>query len=202
MINRHLYRGITLVEILIALLISLVLISGMISVLLSSKQSYLRKEKMSHFQENLRVASESLRKVLSMAESVQQDSNQDEIIVTYSGGDGVVNCLGHPVSSGSVVSYFYVRNSALYCSSAYPIVPGSHQPLVEGIAAMRIQYGVDSDEDGQVDEYTTSPGDWNKVISTRIALRLLDSGSYQQPEVILTVAMRPRIFSRLNRYLQ
>jgi type IV pilus assembly protein PilW len=152
-------------------------------------------------QENLRVASELIKKVLSMAEAVQQDSNGDRIIVTYSGGDGIVNCLGNSVSSGMAVSYFYVRKNALYCSSAYPVVPGSEQPLVDGITAMRVHYGVDSNEDGQVDEYTDSPGDWNTVIGARIVLQLLNSTS-QQPEVTLTVAMRLRVFSRLKRGFQ
>lgn len=192
------HKGFTLVEILVALSLSLVLIGGMLSVLLSSKQAYLRKDNIALMQENLRVAADLLRKSLSMAESVRQESDEQGIVVTYSGGEGVSNCLGHPVSSGSVVSYFYVKNNALYCSSAYPVASGSQQPLVEGIAAMRVQYGVDSDEDGQVDGYTGSPGDWNTVISARIALHLLDPASQQQPEVTLTVAMRPRIFSRLE----
>ncbi|HHW76684.1 MAG TPA: prepilin-type N-terminal cleavage/methylation domain-containing protein [Xanthomonadaceae bacterium] len=191
-------KGFTLVEVLVTLMISLVLISGIISVLMSSKQSYLRKENTSQMQENLRVVADLLRKELSMAESVQQGSNEDGIIVTYRGGDGVFNCLGHPVPSGNVVSYFHVKKNTLYCSSLHPVAPESKQPLVEGITAMRIQYGVDSDEDGQVDGYTGSPGDWNTVVSARIVLRLLDSASRQQPEVTLTVAMRPRIFSRLK----
>lgn len=198
----HRSNGFTLIEILVALSISIVLLGGMVSVLLSSKQSYLRKETIGHMQENLRLASELIRKVLSMAEAVQQDSNGDRIIVTYSGGDGIVNCLGNPVSSGKAVSYFHVRKNALYCSSAYPVVPGSEQLLVNGITAMRVHYGVDSDDDGQVDRYTGSPGNWNTVIGARVILRLSDSTSQQQPEVTLTVAMRPRVFSRLKRGFQ
>ena len=191
-------QGFTLVEILVALSLSLVLIGGMFSVLLSSKQAYSRRDNIALMQENLRVAADLLRKNLSMAESVRQESDAQGIVVTYRGGEGVLNCLGHPVSSGNVVSYFYVKKNALYCSSAYPVASGSQQPLVEGITAMRVQYGVDSDQDGQVDGYTGSPGDWNTVISARITLQLLDPGSPQQPEVTLTVAMRPRIFSRLK----
>jgi len=197
-IIRNRNDGFTLIEILVALSISLVLIGGMFSVLLSSKQSYLRKDSLNQMQENLRVASNLLRNVLSMTESVREGSHQDGIIVAYSGGTGVFNCLGQPVSSGTIISYFYVKKSALYCSSAYPIAPGSQQPLVEGIAAMQVQYGMDSDDDGQVDGYAESPGDLNAVVSVRITLRLLDSASPQQPEVTLTVAMRPRIFSRLK----
>lgn len=196
--NRYrLKTGFTLVEILVALAISLLLISGLISVLLSSKQSYLRKETINQMQENLRVASDSLRKIISMAESVEEGSSQAGIIVNYSGGEGMLNCLGQPVSSGHIVSYFHVKKDVLYCSSRYPPTAGSQQALVEGISAMQVAYGVDSDGDGQLDEYMSLPKKWNAVISVRILLRLIDSGSQQRPEVTLTVAMRPRIFARL-----
>lgn len=142
-IIRNRNNGFTLIEILVALSISLVLIGGMFSVLLSSKQSYLRKDSLNQMQENLRVASNLLRNVLSMTESVREGSHQDGIIVAYSGGTGVFNCLGNRslLVPSSVI--FMSKKSALYCSSAYPIVPGSQQPLVEGIAAMQVQYGLD-----------------------------------------------------------
>ncbi|CDI03864.1 exported hypothetical protein [Candidatus Competibacter denitrificans Run_A_D11] len=198
MIKIYLKRGFSLVEILVALSISLILLSGMISVLLSSKQSYLRKESLSYMQENLRVASELLRKTLSMAESVQQGSNENQIIIDYSGGKGVFNCLGQPVLSGKVVSYFDVQNNSLYCSSAYPIISGARQPLVDGVRTMRILYGIDSNADGAVERYVSSSVDWTTVISARVTLELLDSAVQRQPEVTLTIGMRPRIFARLK----
>ncbi len=191
-------NGFTLIEILVTLSVSLILISGMVSVLLSSKQSYLRKENINQTQENLRIVSELFRNILSMAEAVHMDSNENQIIVSYSGGDGVVDCLGQAVAAGPVVNYFFISNGTFYCSPIYPATPGSRQPLIENVVAMRIEYGVDSDKDGQVDGYTGSPMDWNAIISARVLLRLLDSASQRQPEVTLTVAMRPRIFSRLK----
>lgn len=191
-------NGFTLIEILVTLSVSLILISGMVSVLLSSKQSYLRKENINQAQENLRVVSELLRNVLSMTEAVHMDSNRNQIIVSYSGGGGVVNCLGQTVATGRVVNYFFINKNTFYCSPIYPATPGSQQPLIESVMVMRIEYGVDSDKDGQVDGYTGLPMDWDAVISARVLLRLLDSVSQRQPEVTLTVAMRPRIFSRLK----
>lgn len=191
-------KGFTLIEILVALSISLVLISGMISVLISSKQSYLRKENINQMQENLRVTSELFRKILSMAEAVHLDSNENQIIVSYSGGEGAINCLGNPVLSGKVFSYFYVNNNSLYCSSTYPVISESTQPLADGITAIQFLYGVDSDHDGQVDRYVRSPEDWHTVISVRVVFRLADLAPQQQSEVSLTVAMRPIIFSRLK----
>lgn len=48
--------------------------------------------------------------------------------------------------------------------------------LVEGVEDMQITYGVDSDADGVPNQYldipATLPGDWNKVTSVRVSLRL------------------------------
>lgn len=189
--------GFTLIEILVTVLISAFLLSGVISIFLSSQQSYRVKEAMGRAQESLQWSSEILYRTLSMAESLHPDSSPDQIIVNYAGGAGVVNCLGQPAPSGVVVNHFYVRNQALHCGTAYPATPGSDQPLVEGVARMTIQYGVDERHRGQADRYVDAPGDWNQVVSARITLRLLDSPSSRRPEVTLTVAMRPRIFSRL-----
>lgn len=189
--------GFTLIEILVTLLISAFLLSGVISIFLSSQQSYRVKETMGRAQENLWLSSEMLRRTLSMAESLHPDSNPDQIIANYAGDAGVVNCLGQPATSGVVVNHFYVRDRALYCGTTYPATPGSEQPLVEGVARMTVRYGIDEHHRGQVDRYVDAPGDWNQVVSARITLRLLDSPSSQRPEVTLTVALRPRIFSRL-----
>ncbi|MDG4596183.1 MAG: PilW family protein [Candidatus Contendobacter sp.] len=190
--------GFTLIEILVTLLISAFLLSGVISIFLSSQQSYRVKEAMGRAQESLQWSSEILYRTLSMAESLHSDSSPDQIIVNYAGGAGVVNCLGQPAPSGVVVvNRFYVRNQALHCGTAYPATPDSDQPLVEGVARMTIRYGVDERHRGQADRYVDAPSDWNQVVSARITLRLLDSSSPRQPEAVLTVAMRPRIFSRL-----
>ncbi len=189
--------GFTLIEILVTLLISAFLLSGVMSIFLSSQQSYRVKDAMGRAQENLQWSSEILSRTLSMAESLHPDSNRDQIIVHYAGDAGVVNCLGQPAPSGVVVNRFYVRNQALHCGTAYPATPDSDQPLVEGVARMTVRYGVDEHHRGQVDRYVDAPADWNQVVSARITLRLLDSPSPRRPEVVLTVAMRPRIFSRL-----
>lgn len=189
--------GFTLIEILVTLLISAFLLSGVISLFLSSQQSYRVKEAMGRAQESLQWSSEILYRTLSMAESLHPDSSPDQIIVNYVGGAGVVNCLGQPVPSGMVVNRFYVKNQALHCGTTYPATPDSDQPLVEGVARMTIQYGVDERHRGQADRYVDAPDDWSQVVSARITLRLLDSPSSRRPEVVLTVAMRPRIFARL-----
>ena len=190
-------NGFTLIEILVTLLISAFLLSGVISISLSSQRSYLVKEHIGRLQENMQLSAEILRRTLSMAESLHQDSNTDRIIASYPGDVGVVNCLGTEVTSGLAVNHFYVSNNTLYCGAAYPATPGSDQPLVDGVARMTVRYGIDENHRGQVDRYVEAPGDWNQVISTRLSLQLQNSASAPGTEVVLTVAMRPRVLSRL-----
>lgn len=190
--------GFTLIEMMVALLISTFLLSGVISITLSTKQSYRIKENIGRMQESLRLSSEILTRTLSMAESLHQDSNSERIIVRYSGGDSVSDCLGNRVVSGVAINHFYVKNNTLYCGATYPATLGSEQPLADGVTRITVQYGVDEDQHGQADRYTNAPSDWNTVISARIALQLLNPSGSSLPAVTLTVAMRPRIFSRFN----
>lgn len=187
--------GFTLIEILVAMLISAFLLTGVISIALSSRQSYQTQENLNRIQENLRVMADLLQRSLSMAESLHPDSNAERLIVLYSGGPGVVDCLGNLATSGTVTNHFYVRNQSLYCGVAWPEQPGSEQPLVDGITDLTVQYGVDTTGSGEVADYVTAPENWDAVISARLTLHL--SATAPTSEVVLTVGMRPRILSRL-----
>lgn len=191
-------HGFTLIETTVTLLISAFLLSGIVGMMMGSKQSYLFKENIGQIQENLQFSSAILTRTISMAEAVHQDSNAEQIIISYSGGEGVNDCLGKAVVSGVVVNHFYVKKNTLYCRTAYPAMQGQEQPLINDVARITVQYGVDEGQHGQADRYTGKPNDWSAVISVRIVLQLLNSSGSLLPPVTLTVAMRPRIFSRLN----
>lgn len=183
--------GFTLIEILVAMLISAFLLTGVISIALSSRQTYQTQENLNRIQENLRVAADILQRSLSMAESVHPDSNSERLIILYSGGAGVVDCLGNLATSGTVTSHFYVRNQSLYCAAQ----SSSEQPLVDGITGLAVEYGVDAAGSGEVAHYVSTPEHWDTVISARLTLRLPETAP--TPEVVLTVGMRPRILSRV-----
>ena len=191
-------HGFTLIEVTVTLLISAFLLSGIVGMMMGSKQSYLFKENIGQIQENLQSSSAILTRTISMAETVHQDSNAEQVIISYSGGEGVNDCLGKGVVSGLVVNHFYVKKNTLYCRAAYPAMVGPEQLLINDVARITVQYGVDEGRHGQADRYTSEPDDWSAVINVRIILQLLNSSGSLLPPVTLTVAMRPRIFSRLN----
>lgn len=193
------HNGFTLIEVMAALLISIFLLSGVISIALSSKQSSIIRNDIDRIQEDLRLSSSILTRIVGIAESLHQDSNAEQIIVSYNGGEGAIDCLGNSIPFGTVVNRFYVKNNILYCGTVYSEKPDSEQPLMNNVAQIRIQYGIDENQGGQVDHYTKKPNNLDMVVSIRITLKLLDSIGSSLSVITLTVAMRPRIFAHLNK---
>ncbi len=65
--NHRLQHGMSLVELMVAMVISLILTFGVVQIFLSSKQSYVLHEGISRIQENSRFATEELQRELRMA---------------------------------------------------------------------------------------------------------------------------------------
>lgn len=61
------------------------------------------------------------------------------------------------VSTDDVLSYINLE----LAGATAPIA------LVENIEQLQLEYGVDSDDDGTVDSFSSTPGDWSKVIGVR-----------------------------------
>ncbi|WP_043769787.1 PilW family protein [Algiphilus aromaticivorans] len=85
--SRHRQAGLTLVELMIALVLGLVLIGGALQVLQSTKQSYRLQENMSRLQENGRFAIEMLARDLRMAGFSQCGAMEDIAIHNNVKGD-------------------------------------------------------------------------------------------------------------------
>ena len=78
--NKSYQTGLTLIEIMIALLIGAFLLGGVINIFLSSKQTYRMQEGLSRLQENGRFAMEFLSKDIRMAEFI--GCNSDPSLIT------------------------------------------------------------------------------------------------------------------------
>jgi hypothetical protein len=67
------------------------------------------------------------------------------------------------------------------------------EPLVDGVEQMQFQYGIDSNADGQVEQFSsaTSVSNWNQVIAVRIdmlARTVTEDEDYQDPTASYTLA--------------
>ncbi len=201
MVRKH--RGYTIVSILVALAISLFLLAGVLSVYLSSKDTFNYQTALAAASENARFAIDDLRRALFMTgrgllanESPfgtygnnvlcnDCSAGGDIITVVYAGG---YDCQGNPVTSKSQQTFFVENDSqgnrALKC-----MIDGNSstkEPLVSGIEAMQVLYGVNDDSDDYANRYISADqvnaeGVWDKVVSLRIGL-VVSSGEFKIPQ--------------------
>ena len=183
--HRRESHGFTIVEIMVAMAISLILLLGVINIFMASKTSYTLQSGAARLQENARFALDFISRSVGMAGLNMAPSPAFTVANTLDGGGNAsdsiqvnykfaTDCLGNPTGASGVASDLYdIRVEAatgvsnLYCNN---------QPLVEGIENMQILYGQDSDADGVADSYVSAANvtDWGSanggIASIRIAL--------------------------------
>jgi type IV pilus assembly protein PilW len=192
--SRH--RGFTLVELMVALVISLLLMAGVIQVYLSSKQSYRLQDNVARIQESGRLATEILTRYIRVAgyrANLAQSPNQlfssgtnqvisgthtngqpDTVTINFQGDGTMQDCLGNPVANLALARNMFSvsTNGELQCSSN-----GAAAGLLVGnIQDMQITYGVNNN--GNVppaaSQYMTADAvttaNWPNVVSVRIGL--------------------------------
>lgn len=105
----------------------------------------------------------------------------DQLYVRYAAGvaDGVMDCNGQTNTSGATmtnINYFYVNaNQQLVCQVYSNGVAGAIQPLVSGVTAMAVLYGLDTNADSSADRYmtaaqVTAATAWPSVVSVKVTL--------------------------------
>ncbi len=180
---RPLQRGFTLVELMIAMLISIMLLGGIIGVYTASKRSYQSRDGLSMVQENGRVAIKRLRQGVLHAGYPAYDLEVPVILAGNvpenvtpgadnpgAGGDVLTvvfratgevydsDCLGQaaPEKGVLVANRYFVEGGSLKCEGL-----GNTQPLADGIERMEVLYGIDTlaageTPDGVPDRYLTA----------------------------------------------
>ncbi len=175
--------GISLVEIMVALLLSLFLMGGVIQVYLSSKQTYRAQEGYSRLQENGRFALELLSRQIRMAGYKSSAWDQTETAFPPASPFGsaaqiVVGTEGGTTPSPSLSDSVTIRlqgsadgtlqdclGSTITTSTTIAFTLSSNrlmcattaqptpQPIVDGVENMQILYGVDTDGDLYANKY-------------------------------------------------
>lgn len=192
-------KGLSIVELMVALVLSLVVMLVTISIYVSNKQTYRFLDQYSLLQENGRFAVFFLREHILQAGFPRQSginpfpvvpgngtgpNGSDSITVQF---QSAVDCL-NDIPAGALPlkqtqNTFDLNTDLLRCNGN-GLVGGVDQParpLVEGITNMQIEYGVDTDADGIANTYadsavvnngviTAGTPDWDSVVSVRIAV--------------------------------
>lgn len=181
---RNKQHGVTLVELMLSLAISLIVLLAVTSIYVTSKRGYAIQDTLARQQENGRFAIELLTQDLRMA-GFRKDFHHDAFIAvnTADGGAGAANdtitiqyesttdCLGQATPLNSCMTsgvvngrrcavnrYFIDANSDLACLGNGGANP---EVIVERVDNLQILYGVDTDnsEDGTANKYVT----WDNV---------------------------------------
>jgi type IV pilus assembly protein PilW len=162
-------RGFSLVEILVALTISMLLLGGVLQIFLSSKQAYRVQDSLSRVQENGRFAVDYLGRYIRLAgyranlgntrEETFKSPNlaitgtndngtngSDTLTIRFQGDGTMQDCLGSVIANGNLArnTFNVDANNNLVCDNGINPIP---QPVIEGVENMQILYGEDTDHD-------------------------------------------------------
>lgn len=164
--NRDIHQhGFTIIEILVALVISLILLMGVINIFLASKQSYTLQNGVSRMQENARYAldimADSITRAgrdltpttnvlpFSTATADGGGNASDTIAVQYA---NATDCLGNDTSlnpaptTGIAVDVFAISAPPNSASNPNPALTCNGTTIVDGVESMQILYGLDQEK--------------------------------------------------------
>jgi type IV pilus assembly protein PilW len=191
-------KGLTLVEIMIALLLGVFLLGGVIEIFLNSKKTYRVQEALSRLQENGRFAMDFIGRDVRMADyracpSSPRLTDAVDPVNCKNGAAGTnrANDLPDSISIkwselacgalGTPQNRFYGISSAkgLYLNN-------TSNEMVEGVENMQILYGADTDNDAVPNYYVEAGAaglDLTQVVSVRVSLllRTIDDNITTQP---------------------
>jgi type IV pilus assembly protein PilW len=189
-------RGFSLVELMVALALGMLLMSVLGTVLFGSLDVFRTQSENARLQEDSRFLLDDLGRQITQAGYTAISSDYADSRLVFGGVpiqgehgvvairsgerkagsaylalsfDGVADCQGNPVATGTVVNEIYLSPAdELLCATS------GHAPvaLASGVEAFLVRYGVDGNGDDNVDRYTVQPADWRQVRTVRLCLVL------------------------------
>lgn len=178
--------GVGLVELLVAMLVGLFLLSGLVVVYDRSKQSYRYANGLAEVQEQGRFAIIFLTKSLRVAGYPGDNMPPGNKIEGTDGATDTVtvrlrddfDCTD-AATGGVAVNRFRINANNLECSG-----DGANWDVyVQNVEDMQVVYGEDLDGDGVVNRYVTATQGpvWNNVVAARVSL-LVRSTDFAAPQ--------------------
>jgi type IV pilus assembly protein PilW len=175
-------KGLSLIELMIAISLSIVVVAAMIGLFVNSKENYRMNENMSRLQENARFAVSFLARDLRMAD-YRACVTDDRLPLGISGvNDGGLNNSDSvtilwqsnacTAGANTVTTIYTIEAGASGNSALFRTVDGTRQELVEGIQNLQILYGQDTDNDDVPNFWAAANNvtDWAQAVSVRISL--------------------------------
>lgn len=182
-------RGFSMVELMVALVLSTLLIGGIIQLFIGTKQTYRFHEALSRIQENGRFALDSMSNDIRMAgynNTEDTVNNPIQQVNGANGNDGITLRWTNPNDGSAETRIYEIRpgtdETERSCAAAATSINldrrdnSGSQELIEGVQRMQLLYGV-CDTNGVVQPpYVNAAGvgtNWDNVCSVRIHLLLV-----------------------------
>lgn len=182
--NHRGQRGLSLIEVLIAMVMGLLVISAVFNTYMGSARSALFSEGVARMQENGRYGITTMQRGIRLA-GFSPDGDLEPFDIANSSSSSIVirvtdlyDCNGESTAAENGIAintYAHDEvNGTITCTGN---IVGDAMPVVEGVDAMRLLWGIDADDDNVPDHYVVynSSIDANTVIAMRVAL-LVNSG--------------------------
>ena len=174
-------RGLSLIELMIAITLSILIVAAMIGLFVNSKENYRMNENMSRLQENARFAVSFMAGDIRMTD-YRACVTADRLPTSISGvNDGGLNgsdsvtivWQSNPcaAATSTVTTTYSIQNGESGSPSLFRNVDGTDQELVEGIQNLQILYGLDTvDVDDSPNLFTDATANLAQAVSVRIIL--------------------------------
>ena len=189
--------GMNLVELMVAMTLGLLVLLAISSIYIGSRQTFRLQEDNARLQETGRFALEVLGRSVRQAGywnmpispvntatafvplaggAVITGTNgaagaPDTVTVQYDGLAGDRDCEGNVLAANAVVQDAYRLNSSQLQCDGNADGAVDHQALVDDIEDVQILYGIDTNGDQSVDQYTATPANWAQVFSARVCVQ-------------------------------
>ena len=207
-------KGLSLIELMIAMTLSFIVAAAMISLFINSRQSYRVNENMSRLQENARFAVAFISRDLRMADYrpcvMEEERLDDAISGEYNDGgsdtitirwqsDNDNNC---DTASTVVTTIYSIQAGSGGKPALFRSIDGNSQELVEGIEDLKFFFGEDTDDDDVPNYYVNAAtiDDMEQVVSTRFSVlastreeNITTSGNRITRDFTSTITLRNRL---------
>ncbi len=158
-------QGLTLVELMIALLIGLIIMGGVYTVTISSIKAIKAKNELDDAQDSFRFLSSTLGRIIRNAENVDAASTDSSLKIVMSRGSERPDCLGNE-GAATVNNTFVIVDGKLMCDNG-----GGNTELVRNLDSISFSYGAPS-ANKWVESYKAAAdvSDWADITSVKVTV--------------------------------
>ena len=206
--SRSRQRGLSLVELMIAMLLGLIVIAGVYNMYTGTRHSARFTEGLQHMQENGRFGVSVLQRGLRLA-GYSPAAALGALDIAAGGESRIVvqlhqshDCNGAPTAADGIAVNTYAHDAAASTITCTGNAAGAApMPIVEGVEGFRVLYGLDEDGDDVPERYV--PHDPalvpNRIAALRFALLVGSGAPIRTRDVKESYVLLDRVVEREDR---